>query len=152
MDALAQPTDGLNAEVDVVDGDGIDDVGVRKGPWLSVDTTLEVTAGRHLKINLVDDDQRLNVAGMPLYTANLYDVRVAWYFTTRLFVNTIAQAQDVHHRVALYPLGTPVRTGTLATQWLIGDPVNPWTVFYAGSSEGDQRVGETPLLPQQQHL
>ena len=149
VDALAQPTDWLNAEVDVVDGDGIDYVGVRKGQLLSVDTTLEVTAGRHLKINLVDDYQRLNVAGMPLYTANLYDVRVAWYFTTRLFVNTIAQAQDVHNRVALYPLGTPVRTGTLATQWLIGYQVNPWTVFYAGSSEGYQRVGETPLLPQQ---
>ena len=149
VDALTQPTDWLNAEVDVVDGDGVDYVGVRKGKLLSVETTLAVTPGRHLKINLVDDYQRLTVAGAPLYTANLYDVRVAWYFTTRLFINTIAQAQDVHNRVALYPLGTPVRTGHLATQWLIGYQVNPWTVFYAGSSEGYQRLGETPLQPLQ---
>ena len=149
VDALTQPTDWLNAEVDVVDGDGVDYVGVRKGKLLSVETTLAVTPGRHLKINLVDDYQRLTVAGAPLYTANLYDVRVAWYFTTRLFINTIAQAQDVHNRVALYPLGTPVRTGHLATQWLICYQVNPWTVFYAGSSEGYQRLGETPLQPLQ---
>ena len=149
VDATAQPTDWLNAEVDVVDGDGVDYVGVRKGALLSVDTTLAVTPGRHLKINLVDDYQRLSVAGAPLYTANLYDVRVAWYFTTRLFIDTIAQAQDVHNHVALYPVGTPIRTRSLATQWLIGYQVNPWTVFYAGSSEGYQESGEAPLLPQQ---
>jgi hypothetical protein len=122
---------------------------VRKGALLSVDTTLAITPGRHLKINLVDDYQRLDVAGAPLYTANLYDVRVAWYFTTHLFINTIAQAQDVRNDIALYPAGTPLRTRNLATQWLIGYQVNPWTVFYAGSSEGYQESGERPLLAQQ---
>ena len=149
IDATAQPTDWLNAEVDVIEGDGVDYIGVRKGALLSVDTTLAITPGRHLKINLVDDYQRLDVAGAPLYTANLYDVRVAWYFTTHLFINTIAQAQDVRNAIALYPAGTPLRTRNLATQWLIGYQVNPWTVFYAGSSEGYQESGERPLLAQQ---
>jgi hypothetical protein len=46
-------------------------------------------------------------------------------------------------------VGTPIRSRNLATQWLIGYQVNPWTVFYAGSSEGYQESGEAPLLPQQ---
>ncbi len=148
-DATVQPTGWLNAQVDVIDGDGVDYVGVRKGQLLSVATTLALTPGRHLKINLVDDYQRLDFAGAQLYSANLYDVRVSWYFTTRLFVNTIAQAQDVRNNVALYPAGTPLRTRNLATQWLIGYQVNPWTVFYAGSSEGYQESGERPLLARQ---
>ena len=149
MDASAQPTDWLNAEVDVVHGGGIDYVGVRKGSLLSVNTTIALTPGRHLKINLVDDYQRLDIGGTTLYTANLYDIRVAWYFTTRLFINTIAQAQDVRNDTALYPAGTPVRARHLATQWLIGYQVNPWTVFYAGSSEGYQESGAAPLRAQQ---
>lgn len=149
IDATVQPNGWFNAQVDVVDGDGIDYIGVRKGALLSIDTTLAITPGRHLKINLVDDYQQLDVGGARLYTANLYDVRVAWYFTTRLFVNTIAQAQDVRNNTALYPTGTPIRTRNLATQWLIGYQINPWTVFYAGSSEGYQESGAQPLLPRQ---
>lgn len=66
IDASAQPTGWLNAEVAVIDGDGVDDIGVRAGRLLSVSTTLAFTPGRHLKINLVDDDQRLDLAGQQL--------------------------------------------------------------------------------------
>lgn len=76
-------------------------------------------------------------------------MRLAWYFTTRLFVNTSVQSQDVRNTVALYPAGTPMRTRTLAIEWLIGDPINPWTVLYAGSSEGYARAGVQPLLGEQ---
>jgi hypothetical protein len=39
--------------------------------------------------------------------------------------------------------------GAFATQWLIGYQVNPWTVFYAGSSEGYPETADSQLLPQQ---
>ncbi len=34
-------------------------------------------------------------------------------------------------------------------EWLIGYQVNPWTVFYVGSSEGYQVNADSQLVPQQ---
>src|SRR6185312_14503342 len=135
MDAVAQPTSWLNGEVDVVTGDGVDYTGIRKGKLLSVDTTVYFQPGKHLKIDLVDDYETLDIAGTRLFTANVYDLRVSWFFTPHLFASVIGQGQDVRNNTALYTYGTPPRTGSLATQWLLGYQVNPWTVFYAGSSE-----------------
>jgi hypothetical protein len=149
MDTTAQPTGWLSGEIDVVGGDGIDYTGGRKGGLLSVSSTLDLAPGRHLKIDVVDDYERLNVSGRPLFTANVYDLRVAWYFTAHLFVDAIGQGQAVRNDTTLYPPGTPRRSGTLATQWLIGYQVNPWTVFYAGSSEGYEETPDSQLLPQQ---
>jgi hypothetical protein len=149
MDARVQPVGWLNGEVDVVGGDGVDYVGVRKTGLLSVTGTLYIQPGKHLKIAIVDDYEQLDLSGRRLFTANVYDVRVAWYFTSRLFMNAIAQGQDVRNNTTLYPYGTPRRDGALATQWVIGYQVNPWTVFYAGSSEGYQETDDSQLVPQQ---
>jgi hypothetical protein len=149
LDTTVQPVGWLNAEVDAVGGDGVDYVGVRKTGLFSITTTLHLQPGRHLKIDLVDDYERLTLAGEGLFTANVYDLRVAWYFTSRLFADVIGQGQDVRNNTALYPPGTPKRAGSLATQWLIGYQINPWTVFYAGSSEGYQEGPDSQLVPQQ---
>jgi hypothetical protein len=66
-----------------------------------------------------------------------------------LFADVIGQGQDVRNNTTLYPPGSVPRTGTLATQWLIGYQINPWTVFYAGSSEGYQETADGQLQPQQ---
>jgi Domain of unknown function (DUF5916) len=149
MDTTVQPVGWLNGEVDVVAGDGVDYTGVRKAGLRSVNTTLYIQPGRHLKIDIVDDYEQLDLAGTRLFTANVYDLRFAWYFTSRLFADVIGQGQDVRNNTMLYPPGTAHRTGTLATQWLIGYQINPWTVFYLGSSEGYQESNDGQLLPQQ---
>ena len=149
LDTTVQPIGWLNGEVDVVGGDGVDYVGVRKGGLFSVTTTVHIQPGRHLRIDLVDDYERLDLSGSRLFTANVYDLRVAWHFTPRLFADAVGQGQDVHNNTALFPTGIPRRTGSLATQWLIGYQVNPWTVFYAGSSEGYRETADNQLLPEQ---
>ena len=149
LDATAQPTGWLNGEIDVVAGNGVDYIGVRKGGLVSVTGTLHIQPGRHLKFDLVDHYEQLDLYGSRLYTADVYDVRVAWYFTPRLFADVIAQGQNVRNNTALYPPGTQPRTGTLATQWLIGYQINPWTVFYAGSLEGYRVNANSQLMPQQ---
>jgi hypothetical protein len=127
----------------------VDYIGIRQGGLLSATTTLHFQPGSHLKIDLVNDYEQLDLYGKRLFTADVYDLRVAWYFTPRLFADVIAQGQDVRNNAALYPPGTLRRTGTLATQWLIGYQINPWTVFYAGSSEGYQETGNSQLVSQQ---
>src|SRR5579862_7671066 len=66
LDATAQPTSWLNGEVDVVGGDGVDYIGIREGELLSVATTLHFQPGTHLKIDLVEDYERLNLSGRRL--------------------------------------------------------------------------------------
>jgi hypothetical protein len=149
MDTTIQPVSWLNGEVDVVGGDGVDYTDVRKAGLLSVNTTLYIQPGRHLKVGIVDDYEQLTLSGARLFTANVYDLRLAWYFTSRLFADVIGQGQMVRNDTSLYPPGTVPRTGTLATQWLIGYQINPWTVFYAGSSEGYQESSDGQLLPEQ---
>jgi hypothetical protein len=149
LDTTIQPMRWLNAEIDAVAGDGVDYIGVRKAGLFSVTSTLYIQPGTHLKINIVDDYEQLQLSGERLFTANVYDLRVAWYFTSRLFADVIGQGQDVRNNTSLYPSGTPHRIGTLATQGLIGYQINPWTVFYAGSSEGYQENADNQLVPQQ---
>jgi Domain of unknown function (DUF5916) len=149
MDTTVQPLSWLNGEVDVVGGDGVDYTGVRKAGLMSINTTLYIQPGRHLKISIVDDYERLNLAGTRLFTANVYDLRFAWFFSSRLFADVIGQGQEVNNNTTLYPPGTARHTGNLATQWLIGYQINPWTVFYAGSSEGYEELGDGQLQPQQ---
>ncbi|MGH8161699.1 MAG: DUF5916 domain-containing protein [Gammaproteobacteria bacterium] len=148
LDASAQPLRWLGFELDTTGGDAVDFVGVRRGGLLSIAPSFTLSPGPHLKIAFVGNFERLNVAGGRLYTANLYDLRVAWYFTSRMFVRAIAQEQDIRRNAALYPPGTPSRTRTLATQWLFGYELNPWTSLFAGFTNGYLGTGDAGLLQQ----
>lgn len=150
ISASTQPTAWLSAQLDATAGDGIDYQGTRRGGLLSLSPTLSVAVGPHLKLDLVSAFERLNVAGGRLYTANLYDVRVSWQFNARYFARAIAQEQDVRRNLALYPAGTDSRTRTLATQWLVGYELNPWTSLYIGFTNGFLATGQAGLA-QQQH-
>jgi len=145
----AQPLSWLQGDVDVTSGDGVDYVGVRKGRLLSVAPSFTLTPGSHFEAQLVGNFERLDVGGNRLYTANLYDVRLAWHFNAKLFVRVIAQEQDIRRNTTLYPPGTSSRTRNLATQWIVGYVANPFTSFYAGYSNGYLGTGAAPLETQQ---
>ncbi len=149
LDALAHPISWLNAEIDTVAGDGVDYTGARKGKLVSMTATIFFEPGRHLKIDIVDDYEQFDLPGRPLFTADVYDLRVAWFFTAQLFADVIGQGQSVRNNASLYPPGMAPRTGTLATQGVVGYQINPWTVFYAGTSEGYQESPGGQLVPQQ---
>lgn len=145
LDATAQPLSWLGFELDAITGDGADYVGVRKGRLFSVVPQLTLTPGRHLKIAFVGDYERLDVAGGRLYTDDLYDLRVSWYFNPRMFVRAIGQLQDIRQNTALYPPGTASRNRSLATQWLFGYTLNPFTSLFAGFSNGYIGTGDAGL-------
>jgi len=149
LTASARPLSWLDGQIDVTTGDGLDYVGAREGRLLSVSEQLNLAPGRHTQINLVSDFERLNVNGQNLYTANLYDLRIAWYFTSHLFVRAIAQEQNVRNNTALYPPGTDSRTRNIATQYLIGYQLNPWTALYAGIENGYLGTGQGGLAQQE---
>lgn len=152
FDASAQPTSWVNGQVDLIGGDGIDYTEGRKGGLLSISTSLSFALGKRLAISVVNDFERLNVAGGRLYTADLYDLRLDWYFSSHFFARAVGQEQDVRNNTALYPAGTPSRSRNLATQWLLGYQVNPWTAFYAGIANGYMGVGQGALIQHQRRL
>ncbi len=147
--AKTQPTDWFRGRVGITAGDGIDYTGIRKGKLLSIAPAVTLSPRAHFQLSLVTDFERLNITGGRLFTANLYDFRLAWYFNPRLFVRATIQEQDVRNNVALYPPGTASRTRNLASQWLLGYVLNPWTAFYAGFSNGYLETGNSGLLQQQ---
>jgi hypothetical protein len=63
-------------------------------------------------------------------------------------VRAIAQEQDVRNNIALYPPGTPSRTQTLASQFLFGYMLNPWTSLFAGFTNNYLGTGDTGLVQQ----
>lgn len=65
-----------------------------------------------------------------------------------MFVRAIAQEQNIRRNVALYPPGTDSRTHTLATQWLFGHEINPWTSLYTGLTNGYLGTGDAGLAQQ----
>lgn len=146
VDAKAQPVSWLGFELDAITGDGADYVGARKGRLLSVAPTVTLSPGHHLEVAFVGDFERLDVTGGRLYTANLYDLRASWYFNPRMFVRAIGQLQDIRQDTALYPEGTPSRSRSLATQWLFGYTLNPFTSLYAGFSNGYIGAGDAGLV------
>ncbi len=149
FDSSAQPTNWLNGQINIIGGDGVDYVEARKGGLLSIYTSLGFDPGQHVEISFVNNFERLNVVGGRLYTANLYDLRVAWHFTSHIYLRAIAQEQNVRNNIALYPPGTPSRTRNLATQWLVGYQLNPWTAVFAGMANGYIGTGNAGLVTQQ---
>ncbi|MGH8147611.1 MAG: DUF5916 domain-containing protein, partial [Rhodanobacteraceae bacterium] len=146
LDATAQPLRWLGFELDATTGDGADYAGGRKGRLLSLAPSLTLTPGRHLKVAFVGDFERLDVAGGRLYTADLYDLRVSWYFNPRMFVRAIGQLQDIRRNPLLYPAGTASRNRSLATQWLFGYVLNPFSSLYVGFSNGYLGNGDAGLV------
>ncbi|HET7307005.1 MAG TPA: DUF5916 domain-containing protein [Gammaproteobacteria bacterium] len=149
LDASAQPVSWLAFEVDTTAGDGVDYIGARKGALLSVEPSFTLAPGRHLKIEFVGNFERLNVPAGRLYTADLYDLRIAWYFNSRVFVRAIGQEQNIRHNPTLYAQSIDGHTRTLATQWLFGYVLTPWTKLFVGFANGYLGTGEAGLLQQQ---
>lgn len=147
LDASTQPWRWLQFGVDAIDGGGVDNVGVRQGRLLSVAPSFTLAPGPHLKISFVGDFERLDISQGRLYTADLYDLRIAWYFNSQMFVRVIGQDQDIRRNVALYPAGESGYTHQLATQLLFGYVLDPWTSFYAGTTDGYAGTDSGGLIP-----
>ncbi|HEX7340941.1 MAG TPA: DUF5916 domain-containing protein [Rhodanobacteraceae bacterium] len=148
VDANAQPLHWLQFEIDAAAGDGVDYVGVRKGRMVSIAPSFTLTPGPHLQVAFVGQVEHLDVDGGRLYTAKLYDLRLSWYFNARMYVRVIGQEQDVRNNLALAPAGTARHTRTLATQFLFGYVLNPWTSLYAGMTNGYADTVNTGLEQQ----
>ncbi|OLC55540.1 MAG: hypothetical protein AUH92_01985 [Acidobacteria bacterium 13_1_40CM_4_69_4] len=138
-------------------GDEVDYDNSRPAKGARIVPALSLRLCRHLKADLDDTYETLNVEGGRLFRASLAQARLAWQFNVRAMARAILQYTDIRRRLSLYtdfcdpsdptcaqPRALPPEVEkTLFTQLLFSYKVNPQTATYLGYS--DDRLGEQGL-------
>lgn len=99
----------------------------------------QLSIGRPITLNLSHVYQRLSFEGTHIFTANLFQLRGFYHFSTQVLVRAIVQLQDVRRNPAAYSAAVEGEQRTLFTQLLFSYKLNPQTVAFLGYS--DDRLG-----------
>ncbi len=145
VEASFRPVGDLTVGGTLFWGDAVDVAGVRPAKRLRVAPSIQLFAGRRLRLNLDHTWERLRVDAGELYVANLSELRAVWYPGRRTFLRAILQRSDVRFDETIAAGPVPPRSRTLLSQLLLGYKVDPQTAIYVGYS--DDYVGDaaTPL-------
>jgi hypothetical protein len=100
-------------------------------------------ATRSLQLQLSHTNERLDVEGGRLYTANLTELRAVYQFNVRMFVRALIQHTDIQRDPSLYKDATESRSRLLFPQLLFSYKLNPQTVLFVGYSS--TRVGDETI-------
>ena len=133
-------------------GDFVDFRNNRKSFGLVLTPGAQLYLGRSLSLGLGLTHQRLRWEGMPVYTANLYEGRVIYHFSTRAFVRAIVQYRLTERDPGLYVNPIDARAEKLFSQFLFSYEVTPQTVVFLGYSDGYVGSEDVDLLRQQRSL
>ena len=137
------PHKSLYAELSINAGDHIDFANTQPADRLRITPFVRWRATRHLQLQLLHTNERLDVDGGRLYTADLSELRAVYQFNVRMFVRALIQYTDVKRNPSLYRFETDARTKLLFPQLLFSYKVNPQTVLFVGYSS--TRVGDETI-------
>jgi hypothetical protein len=140
-----QPTRNLILGLRVDGGDDIDYAHSRPGKRFRFSPSLELFAGRHLRLDLDHIYEHLDVEEGRLYTANLSELRTIYHFSRRVFFRLILQYSDHAFEEELYADGRDPVFKHLLTQWLFTYKVNPRTALYVGYTDNHQAESQISL-------
>jgi hypothetical protein len=141
-----QPTGDLFLSLSLNRGGEIDFVNTQAGDLLQISPTVRYDLGRHLRAQLSQVYQRLDVGDGNLFTANLTQLSGIYQLNVRTFVRAILQYTDVKRNPALYLTAVDESTKALFSQLLFSYKLNPQTVLFLGYSDdsaADQRIDLT---------
>jgi hypothetical protein len=126
-------------------GQEIDYDNVRQGNILRLIPGLRFDLARHLRLEVNQNFERLNVEGDQLYRANITDVRATYQINTRTFVRAISQYFDISRNPALYTFEVNGKDHTLFNQFLFSYKINPQVVLFLGYSDNYANTVTTNL-------
>lgn len=135
-----QPTGALFFGMSTSFGDAIDFANTRPAERLVWAPQLRYNIGKHLRVDLRHELQRLDVDGGELFEANLTQLRLVYQFDVRMFVRLVTQYTGIVRDADLYEDEVDARTEQLFNQLLLSYKLNPRTVAFIGYS--DTRLGE----------
>ena len=116
-------------------GQEIDYDNVRQGEILRLIPGVRFDLGRHLRLQVNHNFERLNVDGGELYQANVTDVRATYQINTRTFVRAISQLFDISRDPGLYTFDVNENDRQLFNQFLFSYKINPQVVLFLGYSD-----------------
>ena len=140
------PTGYLSIQIQSSLGDGIDYVNTRKGRKISITPYLLYNLGAHLRLNLSHNLEKMNVLGNRLYTANISQASIVYFFNAKIFIRSILQYYNYNYNVSNYLYPTEPEFKQVFTQFLFSYKINPRTVLFLGYSDnyfGAQEYGIT---------
>lgn len=116
-------------------GDFVDFRNSRKSFGLALTPGAQLYLGKAASLRLAHTHQRLRWEGARVFTANLTEARLIYYFSRRAFVRGIVQYRLTTRDTALYvdPIGE--RSENVVTQFLFSYEVAPQTVVFVGYSD-----------------
>ncbi len=124
-------------------GDQVDFTNNRKAFSVALVPSAQLSIGRPVTLNLSHVYQRLSFDGTHIFTANLFQARGFYHFSTRMLVRVIVQLQDVRRNPDAYGVLVEEEQRNLFTQFLFSYKLNPQTVAFLGYS--DNRVGTSTV-------
>ena len=132
-----RPMAGLDIGFDISTGDSIDTYNTRLGKEFNFGPQIELRVGKHFKLDLRHNYQKMEIDGKRLYSANLTNLRFTYQFNIRSFLRVIAQYSDTKRDPLLYvaPEFINSRSKYITSQVLYSYKINPQTKFFIGYSD-----------------
>jgi hypothetical protein len=131
----ARPSGAFNLSFGATVGDTIDFAHTRAGDLLRLTPSVGYNFGRHLRLQLDHDLQRVDVGRKKLLEANITQMQTVYQLNIRTFFRAILQYTDLEF-TDLFTAPDPAhRDKHLFSQLLFSYKLNPQTVFFLGYSD-----------------
>ncbi len=142
----AQPTREVYVNLDGRVGQEIDYANAQQAHIVRLHPLTRLDLGSHLRLELSDTYQSLDVRGGRLFRVHLGELRATYQLNVRTFVRVITQYQDLRRNPDLYASsdGLARKDSSLFNQLLFSYKLNPQTVLFLGYSD-DYLGGGTDL-------
>ncbi len=116
-------------------GDQIDFANSQLGEISLFEPYINWQIGKHLNVRLSATSQTLDVPGGELFTAKLYDARLAYQFNIRSRLSLTLQARNVKRNESLYKDAVFRNRKGFSTQLIYSYKINPLSLVYLGYSD-----------------
>ena len=144
-----KPSRDLQAWIALAAGGQVDYTNVQSGDAVNLDLGLVYRLGRHLRFQLQNLHETMDVDQGWLYRANIAQLEGTWQLNVRTFIRAILQHVAYDYNAELYEDGRGSQEEELYAQLLFSYKVNPRTVVFVGYSEdsrGDATYDLTPAI------
>ena len=116
-------------------GDAVDFANVRPADRTQGRAEMELKLGRHLRVDLAHDFDRLNVDGGRLFTANLTQLSTVYQLGLRTFLRLISQYTHVDRVPSRFTSDVDESSEQWFNQILLSYKLDPKTVAFLGYSD-----------------
>jgi hypothetical protein len=116
-------------------GDRIDYANTRLGKRIRINPWFSYNLGKHLRLGLNHDFERMTVEEARLYTANISRVSATYQFNVRTFFRSILQYVNYDYNPSNYTFPVDSEYKQFFTQLLFSYKINARTVLFLGYSD-----------------